>query len=121
MLMSSLTHMLANTGTCGWLTCPHRHVWAALNTYMPETHATDSTTCPWPFVSVNVINHILSQDMEREQDDRREVHEQAVICLSFLLSLSPSQRVHGPHVHYPTFSLPTAGVMGIVNHSIFEL
>ncbi len=95
------------------------HVCSALNTHMPETHATDSTTCLWPFVSVNVINHILSQDMEREQEDKREVHEQAVICLSFLLSLSLSlSEGSWTSVHYPTFSLPTAGVMGIVNHYI---
>ncbi len=97
------------------------HVCSALNTHMPETHATDSTTCLWPFVSVNVINHILSQDMEREQEDKREVHEQAVICLSVFSTLSLSLSLSEgswTSVHYPTFSLPTAGVMGIVNHYI---
>lgn len=33
MLVSSLTHMLANTGKCGWLTCPHRHMSGLLWTH----------------------------------------------------------------------------------------
>lgn len=65
--------------------------------------------------------------MEREQDDRREVHEQAVICLSSL-SLSLSQSLTWVYVpqgiklnvlFYPLSC--TAGVMGIVNDPIFEL
>lgn len=103
----------AHTGTC--LSCPkHTHA---------RIHAIDSPTCLWPFVSANAIKRILSQDMEREQDDRREVHEQAVICLS---SLSQSLTwVYVPQgimlnvLFYPLSC--TAGVMGIVNLPIFEL
>lgn len=106
--MSSLTHVLANTNTCGWPTRPHK-----LPQYMHSLTCCRHTVHP----TVPVVICLCKCNKPRFITRKREKgNEWSVLFPVF--SFSPSQ---GSMILSTLSPFPTAGVMGSINHPIFDL